>query len=42
VNVVVNFRNTFDQGDIESASNSTTRLFFGARLIVVATVGMRV
>jgi outer membrane receptor protein involved in Fe transport len=41
VNFAVNFRNLFDQGYIESAFNSTTRLFFGEPRTVLATVGLQ-
>jgi len=41
VNVAVNFRNLFDQGYIESAFNSTTRLFYGEPRTVLATVGLK-
>jgi len=41
VNVALNFRNLFDQGYIESAFNSTTRLFYGEPRTVMATVGIK-
>ncbi|BCA56564.1 Ferrichrome-iron receptor [Nitrospira sp. KM1] len=41
VNLALNFRNLFDQGYIESAFNSTTRLFYGEPRTVLATVGLK-
>ncbi|BCA56561.1 Ferrichrome-iron receptor [Nitrospira sp. KM1] len=41
VNLAVNFRNLFDQGYIESAFNSTTRLFYGEPRTVLATLGLK-
>lgn len=41
VNIALNLRNLLDQGYIESANNSTTRLFFGEPRTVLATVGLK-
>ncbi|WP_255458602.1 TonB-dependent receptor [Nitrospira sp. KM1] len=41
VNVALNFRNLFDQRYVESAQNTTTRLYFGEPRTVLATVGLR-
>lgn len=41
INLALNLRNLFDQGYIESAFNSTTRLFFGEPRTVLATVGLK-
>lgn len=41
VNVALNFRNLFDQRYVESAQNTTTRLYFGEPRTVLATVGLQ-